>query len=181
MLSSATCFGLDTLCTNPYYPPITYDKGEYHYYKYTAKYIPESMLHCFKILATCGDSRLVQFIQKEEADVLKDGMFKKGFRMRKEFCLDGYSSFASYFHERGIYYPFAMKTYILLSFHQYLKKERIRWYYNKRLALTDRKGVNRSWKKRLEHVFEPIILESEPASIVDPVFMEPIEREFYTY
>ncbi|MBD3637636.1 MAG: hypothetical protein HUJ25_09805 [Crocinitomicaceae bacterium] len=172
---------LDTLCTHPKYPPITYRNGEYRFYKYTAKYIPESMLHCFKILATCGDQQLCTFMKRTEEEVVKDGMYQKGFRMRKEFCLDGYSSFVGFFHRRGIYYPYAMKTYILLCFHQYLNKEKIRWHYNKRLALDERKELNKAWKDRLDHVFEPIILDAEPADIVDPVFLDPIEKEFYTY
>lgn len=181
LLMSSAAFGLDTLCTHPNYPPITYKKGEYHYYKYTAKYIPESMLHAFKILATCGDVTLARFTEKSENEVLKDGMFQRGFRMRKEFCLDGYSSFAFFFHRRGIYYPYAMKTYILMCFHQYLNKEKIRWHYNKRLALQDRKAENKAWKKRLDHVFKPIFLEEEPAKLVDPVMLDPIEAQFYTY
>jgi hypothetical protein len=181
LLISLNASGLDTLCTHPDYPPITYKKGEYYFYKYTAKYIPESMMHSFKILATCGDEKLAQFVAKTESEVVKDGMHQSGFRMRKEFGLDGYSSFVFFFHKRGIYYPYAMKTYILLCFHQYLSKDKIRWHYNKRLALDQRKEVNKAWKKRLDHVFKPIFLEEEPAGLKDPVMLDPIEAQFYTY
>jgi hypothetical protein len=179
--STGSSFALDTLCTHPDYPPITYEGDEYRFYKYTAKYIPESMMHAFKILATCGDERLSSFVDRSEEQVVKHGLFRSGYRLRKEFGLDGYSSFASFFHRRGIYYPYAMKTYILLSFHQYLKKEKIRWHHNKKVALTDRKELNKAWKSRLKHVFKPIILEKEPASIVNPVFLDPVEKQFYTY
>lgn len=139
------------------------------------------MMQCFKILATCGDINLNRFVKREENQVVKHGLFEKGFRMRKEFGLEGYSSFTSYFHKKGIYYPYAMKTYILLCFHQYMNKERIRWRYNKRIALYDRKEENKAWKKRLDWVFKPIILEEEPAALKDPVILDPIEEQFYTY
>jgi len=178
---SANTFALDTLLTHPDYPPLTYKKGEYNYYKYMAKYIPESMMHSFKILATCGDEQLIRFSEKTECEVVKDGMYQQGFRIRKEFCLEGYSYFTTFFHGRGIYYPYAMKTYILLCFHQYLNKEKIKWRYNKRIALYERKEINKAWKKRMNHVFKPIFLEEEPADLVDPVMLDPIEKQFYSY
>jgi hypothetical protein len=178
---SANSFGLDTLMTHPDYPPLTYKKGEYYFHKYTAKYIPESMIHSFKILATCGDEKLARFTEKTEVEVVKDGMYKAGFRIRKDFGLDGYSYFALFFHKRKIYYPYAMRTYILLCFHQYLNKEKIKWHYNKRLALYGRKEINKAWKLRLDHVFEPIFLDEEPADLVNPVMLDPVEKEFYTY
>jgi Domain of unknown function (DUF6794) len=181
ILMGSHSFALDTLCTHPNYPPIAYKKGEYNFYKYTAKYIPQSMMQSFKILATCGDQRLSDFMKRTELEVRTEGMWSSGYRMRKEFGLDGYSSFVGFFHQRGIYYPYAMKTYLLLSFHQYLNKKKIRWYYNKRLALYERKDINKAWKNRLKHVFEPIILDAEPADIVDPVFLDPAEKWIYTY
>lgn len=181
LIMSFNLFGMDTLCTHPNYPPITYKTGEYNYYKYTAKYIPESLMHAFKILATCGDEVLIRFIEKSEDEVVEEGMFQKGFRMRKEFCLEGYSYFTQFFHDRHIYYPYSMKTYILLSFHQYLKGEKIKWSSNKKIALNERKDLNRAWKKRMKTVFKPIVLEEEPAKIKDPVFLEAEENEFFSY
>lgn len=178
--AAINCFGLDTLCTHPLYPPIVYKKGEYHFYKYTGKYIPENMLHSFKILATCGDETLISFMKKSEEEVLKDGMFKRGYRIRKEFGLEGYSSFTGYFHKQGIFYPYAMKTYILLCFHQYLKKEKIRWHANKQVSLKNNREINKSWKRRLNYVFTPVILPEAPAAIVNPVFLDPVEEEFYS-
>ena len=171
----------DTLCKHPFYPPIVYEGDDYRFYKYTAKYVPENMLHCFKILATCGDEQLIEFTRRTEEEVIEKGMFDKGFRLRKEFCLEGYSPFVLYFHKKGIYYPYAMKTYILLSFHQYLNKKRIRWQHNKTLALDERRKLNKAWKDRLKYVFKPVLLDKEPADLVDPVFMDPMEEQFYTY
>ena len=158
LLNVTSCFALDTLWTHPFYPPLTYKSHEYNFYKYTPKYIPESMLHCFKILGTAGDLVLCEFKNRTELEVVEKGMYEKEYRIRKEFCLEGYSSFSSFFISRGIFIPKAMKTYILLSFHQYLNQERILWHKNKRTALKDLKKVNRKWKKR----FKKIILDPEP-------------------
>lgn len=171
----------DTLFVHPKYPPLVYRYGEYRYFKYTAKYFPKSVLQSFKILATCGNNQLLLFRNRTEEEVIELGMFDSYCRMRKEFGLDGYSSFVMFFHDRGIYYPYSMKTYLLLSFHQCLNGNRIRWRKNKRVALTDRKALNKAWKKRLDHVFLPVILTEEPADIVDPVFLDPVEKEIYTY
>lgn len=152
-LVSFATFGLDTLCTHPIYPPITYEPNEYNYYKYTPRYIPESMLHCFKILGTSGDDVLVRFMQRSEEEVVERGMFEAAYRIRKEFCLESFSSFSNFFVRRGIYYPYAMKTYILLCFHQYLNKEKIKWHSNKRTALKDLDKENKAWKRRYKNVF----------------------------
>ncbi|MCB9223372.1 MAG: DUF6794 domain-containing protein [Crocinitomicaceae bacterium] len=181
MINSVRLFAADTLCKHPFYPPIVYEGDDYRFYKYTAKYVPENLLHCFKILATCGDEQLSVFSKRSEQEVIVQGMFSKGFRLRKEFCLDGYSPFVNFFHNRGIYYPYAMKTYILLSFHQYLNGKKIRWQHNKNLALEDRKELNKAWKERLKYVFDPIILEEEPAAIQNPVIMDQIEEQFFKY
>mgnify|MGYP006979977135 CR=1 FL=1 len=173
--------GLDTLITHPNYPPITYKRGEYHFLKYTAKYIPESLIHSFKILATCGDQRLGTFMRRTEEQVIEYGMWDEGVRLRKEFCLEGYSSFVNFFHKRGIYYPYAMKTYILLSFHQYLNQKRIRWRYNKKISLFERKELNQAWKDRLDGVFEPIILDEEPPDFINRDHLDSMEMWIYTY
>jgi hypothetical protein len=180
-LSLGKLFAADTLCTHPVYPPLVYEGDDYRFYKYTARYIPENIWHSFKILATCGDEKLIDFANRSEEEVIEHGMFRKGYRMRKEFCLEGYSSFAYAFHRNGIYYPYAMKTFILLSFHQYLNKHKIKWRYNKVLALEGRRDLNKAWKKRLKHAFEPVILEEEPAAVKNTVVMDPIEEQFYNY
>ncbi|UKN02792.1 hypothetical protein K6119_04585 [Paracrocinitomix mangrovi] len=183
MLLSFSAKAGDTLVKHPHYPPLIYEGDDYRFYKYTVRYIPENMLHCFKILATCGDETLCRFMKKSEEKVVEEGMYKKGFRLRKEFCLEGYSSFTSVFHKRGIYYPHAMKTYILLSFHQYLNKERIRWHDNKRMSLAGKKEVNKAWKKRMKRILNPPKAEREmaPASPQDADHLDPIEKEFYSY
>ncbi len=138
----------DTVFVHPKYPPLVYQSGEYRFYKYTAKYIPQNMLEAFKLLATAGSERLSTFANRTQDQVVKHGMFQSGFRLRKEFCLDGYSTFTAYFHQKGIYYPFAMKTYLLLCFHQYLNCERIAWRNNKKIALYNKRELNRAWKKK---------------------------------
>lgn len=49
--------------------------------------------------------------------------------------------------------PYAMQSYILLAFHQYLRGEEIDWKKNKKSALNDLKEENRSWKKRARYLF----------------------------
>lgn len=171
----------DTLFVHPIYPPLVYAIGEYHYFKYTARHFPENLLQSFKILATCGNEHLTAFRERTEEQVIEHGMFASYCRMRKEFGLDGYCRFALFFHHRGIYYPYAMKTFILMSFHQYLNEERIQWQRNKRLSLKGRKQMNKVWKKRLKNMLKPAVLKDEPAEIVDPVFLDPIEEQFYSY
>lgn len=167
----------DTLLTHPKYPPIVYENGDYEFFMYTAKYFPDNMLECFKILATCGDKILERFRLRTEEEVVRRGMYEHAYRLRKEFGLDGYSNFCNFFHDRGIYYPYAMKTYILLCFHQYLNKVSIRWHYNKRLSLEGKKDENKAWKRRLDYVFEPIIQEGD-ADLVDPVMTAPNWYEY---
>ena len=164
---SVVGYGADTLFTNPHYPPLVYEGGEYHFYKYTPKYVPENLLHCFKLLGTADQKILDRFKKRTTEEVIERGMFDRGYRLRKEFCLEGFSSFTLYFHKQGIYYPYAMQTYILLAFHQYLNGERIHWYTNKQLSLEERQQENKAWKKRTRQLFqEPkedaVIIESEP-------------------
>lgn len=170
----------DTLCKHPFYPPIVYEGDDYRFYKYTAKYIPENMMHCFKILATCGDEQLAIFAKRSEKDVIEHGMFQKGYRIRKQFCLEGYSSFVQFFHGRGIYYPYAMETYILLSFHQYLNKVSVKTRYNKVLALENKRELNKAWKKRLKLVFKPLETVAGPAADKS-AYVDPIEEQFFNY
>jgi hypothetical protein len=152
-LSLVTYAG-DTMLTHPWYPPIVYENGEYNFYKYTPKYIPDNLLHCFKILGTVGESNLIRFSKRTRDEVIERGIFDRGYRIRKEFCLESYSPFTQYFHAHGIYAPHAMQTYILLSFHQYLRGEWIDWNQNKRDALKDLKAENKSWRKRAKHLFK---------------------------
>jgi hypothetical protein len=147
-------FAGDTMLTHPWYPPIVYENGEYNFYKYTPKYIPDNLLHCFKILGTVGEANLIRFSKRTRDEVIERGIFDRGYRIRKEFCLESYSPFTQYFHAHGIYSPHAMQTYILLSFHQYLRGEWIDWNQNKRDALKDLKAENKSWRKRAKHLFK---------------------------
>lgn len=151
---SVMTYAGDTLLTHPWYPPIVYEKGEYDFYKYTPKYIPDNLLHCFKILGTVGDANLIRFSKRSTEEVVERGIFDRGYRIRKEFCLESYSQFTQYFHALGIYSPFAMQTYILVSFHQYLRGERIDWRRNKKTALKDLRAENRSWRKRAKHLLK---------------------------
>lgn len=146
----------DTLYKHPIYPPIVYEGDEYNFFKYTPKYIPENLLHSFKILGTLGESALSRFKKRPIDEVVDRGIFENGYRMRKEFCLEGFSPFVHFFHKRGIYSPYAMQTFILLSFHQYLNEEKINWHENKRLALEDIHGDNRNWKSRSRKIMKPI-------------------------
>ena len=144
----------DTLFTNPHYPPITYQKGEYNYYKYTAKYIPSDLLQAFKILGTHSVKQLNSFIDKTEEEVLIDGIYSPNSRIQKEFGLAGYSQFSSYFHDKGIYDPYLMESYLILAFHQYLNQKNISWAKNKRTVLAEHKKMNRKWKKRTRKLFK---------------------------
>lgn len=163
-------FAGDTLFTNPHYPPLVYARGEYDFYKYTPRYVPEDMLQCFRILATSGDLVLNRFKERDQSEVIERGMFERGYRLRKEFCLEGYSPFVHYFFRRGIYYPYAMQTYILLCFHQYLRGERISWNRNKSFALEGRGADNRAWKRRARRIYKKMdaaeaeIVNSEPVN-----------------
>ena len=145
----------DTLFTHPVYPPIVYHGDEYNFYKYTPKYIPEDMLHCFKILGTTDETALQRFVKRSTDEVIERGLFEDAYRIRKEFCLEGFSPFTRFFHRRGIYSPYAMQTYILLCWHQYLKQECIDWHRNKRLSLEDIRHDNRNWKSRCRKVLNP--------------------------
>jgi hypothetical protein len=145
---------LDTLYTNPNYPPIVYSKAEYKFYKYTAKYIPENLFHAFKILGS-NDSHIIERFKRRPIEaVIHKGIYYPSSRLRKEFCLEGYSDFVIGFHKMGIYYPKAMETFILLSFHQYLNQEKIEWTHNKSLSLDGQKKSNRVWKKRKRKLFK---------------------------
>lgn len=143
----------DTLFTHPKYVPLVYENGEYNFYKYTPKYIPDDLFHAFKILGTIDTTILDQFSERSIEEVIERGIFDRGYRIRKEFCLESYSAFTQYFHSFGIFSPFVMQTYILLSFHQYLRGESIGWYHNKKLALEDMRLENREWKKRARQLF----------------------------
>lgn len=155
-LLNITCysFGGDTLFTHPIYPPITFEKGEFVFYKYTAKYVPTSLLHAFRILATNDSSVLEKFKAKSEDSVIESGLFYTGARLRKDFCFEGFSKFTSYFHSLGIYYPESMNTFILLSFHQYLNEKEINWRKNKELSLRTLEDQNKSWKKKKRKLFK---------------------------
>lgn len=137
-------FGADTLFTNPNYPPIVYHGDEYNFYKYTPKYAPRNLYHAFKILGTVDSIRLDNFRRKTTFEVIESGIYYSTARMRKEFCLEGYTDFVAYFHDLGIYYPYAMETYILLGFHQYLNQVEIRWKENKSWALYADKKTNKA-------------------------------------
>jgi hypothetical protein len=152
----------DTLFTHPVYPPIVYEGDEYNFYKCTPKYVPENMLHCFKILGTTSGPVLDRFKNRSTEDVVERGLFEDAYRLRKEFCLEGYSGFVAFFHRRGIYSPWAMQTYILLSFHQYLRQEPIRWHHNKKLAIEDIRRDNKNWKSRARKINDPLKERSCP-------------------
>jgi hypothetical protein len=157
----------DTLYKHPFYPPLIFDGDEYNFYKYTPKYVPENLLHCFKILATVGEENLERFSKRSQEEVIERGIFDRGYRLRKEFCLEGYSPFTRFFHKRGIYYPYAMQTYILLSFHQYLNGVSISWSANKSEALKNLRRENRFFQKQARQLVrslkeEPIVVEEEP-------------------
>lgn len=147
-------WSLDTLYTNPNYPPIVYSKSEYKFYKYTAKYIPKNMFHAFKILGSNDSHVIERFKRRSAVGVINRGIFYPSARLRKEFCLEGYSDFVLHFHSKGIYYPYAMETYILLAFHQYLNQEKIAWINNKKLALEGERKSNRQWRKRKRKLFK---------------------------
>lgn len=160
-------WSLDTLYTNPNYPPIVYSKSEYKFYKYTAKYIPTNMFHAFKILGS-NDSHIIErFKRRSVASVINRGIFYPSARLRKEFCLEGYSDFVLYFHSRGIYYPRAMETYILLAFHQYLNQEKISWSNNKKLSLEGERKSNRQWRKRKRKLFKRKKVKVKEAKMKD--------------
>lgn len=144
----------DTLFTNPNYPPLVYSSTEYDFYKYTPRFVPSSLFQAFKILGTSDKEALTQFAEKSEDAVIQSGIYFSSSRLRREFCLEGYSEFVLYFHERGIYYPYAMESYILLCFHQYIRQERIDWMRNKSMALNDYRKPNRKWKKRSQKLFD---------------------------
>lgn len=145
---------LDTLYTNPNYPSIVYSKTEYKFYKYTAKYIPENLFHSFKILGS-NDSHIIERFKRRTVEaVLNKGIYYPSSRLRKEFCLEGYSDFVTGFHKMGIYYPRAMETFILLSFHQYLNQDKIQWTHNKLLSLNGCKKSNRVWRKKTRKLFK---------------------------
>jgi len=156
LIAAGGSFGraMDTLYTNPNYPPIVYSQADYSFYRYTAKYSPNSLYEAFCILGTHAPEVIARFVNRSESEVISKGMFYKSARMRKEFCLTGYSNFVLYFHQKGIFYPEAMETYILLGFHQYLKQEKIAWTHNKVVALDGHKKVNRLWKKRRKKLFK---------------------------
>ncbi|MFT5824396.1 MAG: hypothetical protein ACI8ZM_005664 [Crocinitomix sp.] len=147
-------FSLDTLYTNPNYPPIVYSKTEYKFYKYTVKYIPSNLFHAFKILGS-NDSHIIErFKRRTIPAVVNKGIYYPSARLRKEFCLEGYSDFVLGFHKMGVYYPKAMETFVLLSFHQYLNQEKIEWTHNKSVALDGHKKSNRVWRKRKRKLFK---------------------------
>lgn len=177
LLAALPLRGADTLFTHPYYPPIVYNGDEYNFYRYTPKYVPDNLLHCFKILGTSGQSALSVFATRSREEVLERGIFDRGYRIRKEFCLEGYSPFTHYFHKQGIYYPYAMQSYILLAFHQYLNGERITWQRNRNLALRNRQQENQAWRKRARNLFKPVnedpeVLPAEPIQTPEDAFFQ---------
>lgn len=143
----------DTLYTHSVYPALVYNQSEFNFYKYTAKYIPKSLFHAFKILGTNEKVVLERFKSRSHDQVIEYGIHYASSRLRKEFCLEGYSNFVFYFHKIGIYYPRAMETFILLSFHDYLNNEKINWNENKKLALKFDRKTNRFWRKRKRKLF----------------------------
>lgn len=151
-LKISVSFSGDTLYTHPLYPPIVFDGDEYNFYKYSPKYVPKNLLQSFKILCTHGPKVVDRFKNRSEEEAFERGLFEQGYRTRKEFCLEGFSPFTIYFHDMGIYYPLAMESFILLSFHQYLNHQEIAWKENKRLALQDESNANQHWKKRKRKV-----------------------------
>lgn len=154
-------FAGDTLFTHPKYPPLVYENGEYDFYRYNVKYIPQNMLHCFKILGTIPLKQLAVFTNRTETEVVERGIYDRGYRIRKEFCLTSYSPFSQFFFERNIYAPYSMETYILLAFHQYLTQKEITWSKNKKLALDNLNDVNRSYKKRAKYYYKSYKLKRE--------------------
>lgn len=154
LMSSQKGISSDTLYSNPNYPPLVYTNSEITFYKYTPRFAPNDLFHAFKILGTTDSEIVERFRQRTEKSVLHNGIHFASSRLRKEFCLEGYSDFVAYFHVRGIYYPYAMETYILLAFHQYLNQEKIAWKHNKLLALQNNKKMNRLWKKRKRKLFK---------------------------
>ena len=160
----SSSFGSDTLFSHPTYPDLVYEKGEALFYNYTPRYIPKSLYHAFKILA-CEDSAVIQrFKERSVVDVVNKGLYYTVSRTRKQFCLDSYSEFSLSFHKYGIYYPYAMETFVLLGLHQYLNQELIDWSKNKRIALMNFKKENRVWKKRKRELFnqgKPVLKESK--------------------
>ena len=105
-----------------------------------------------KILCSHGVDIVDRFKNRPFDEVIERGMFEQGYRTRKEFCLEGFSPFTIYFHDKGIYYPLAMESFILLSFHQYLNQLEINWKENKKLSLLNEDEANRHWKKRKHKV-----------------------------
>jgi len=148
-----TSFGGDTLYTHPIYPPIVFEGDEYNFFKYNPRYIPQDLLQAFKILATFDSLILDRFAKRSQMEVIERGIFDRGYRMRKEFCLESYSRFTQSFHHQGIYSPFVMETFILLSFHQYLNQLEIAWKENKVWALEDHQADNKSWKVRARKLY----------------------------
>ncbi len=153
-LGSQKVISSDTLYSNPNYPPLVYTNSEITFYKYTPRFVPVNLFHAFKILGTTDAKIVERFKERSIESVLHNGIHFSSSRLRKEFCLEGYSDFSDYFHQIGIYYPYAMETYILLGFHQYLNQEKIAWKHNKVLALQKNKKMNRLWKRRKRKLFK---------------------------
>ena len=154
---------------------MVYEKAELDFYKYTAKLIPDNMYHAFKILGAHDSSIVNRFVDRNVAEVIERGMFYKGARIRKEFCLEGYSTFVHYFHQRKIYYPHAMETYVLLCFHQYLNQEKISWSSNKVTALKSNKKSNRIWRKRKRKLFRKGKVDVKESPKKDKKERDPLE------
>ncbi len=143
----------DTLYSHPLYPPLIYSNADLQFYTYTPKYVPRNLYEAFKILGANDPSVIDRFKKRSAQGVLDYGLYFPSARMRKEFCLEGYSNFVRYFHAKGIYYPRAMESYILLSFHQYLNQVKIDWHGNKAVALDGEAKWNRVWRKRTRKIF----------------------------
>ena len=154
LIPTLSGFSFDTLYTNPNYPPLVYSKVEFKFYKYTPKYVPTNLYHAFKILGANSPLIIERFRSRSVSSVVSRGLHYPSARLRKEFCLEGYSEFVLYFHNKGIYYPRAMETYILLGFHQYLNQDKIEWVQNKFIALDGEKKTNRAWRKRKRKLFQ---------------------------
>ena len=153
LLPYTSMLAADTLYTNPNYPPIVYANGEFKFYKYTARYIPSNLFHAFKILGAEEEETIERFKNRSIKEVVEHGIHSSSSRLRKEFCLEGYSKFVFYFHQRGIYYPRAMETYILVSFHQYLNELKINWGSTKQVALDQSRKSNRKWRQRKRKLY----------------------------
>jgi len=143
----------DTLYTNPYYPPLIYTNADLNFYTYTPKYVPRNLYEAFKILGANEPQVIDKFKKRSVQAVIDYGLFFPSARTRKEFCLEGYSNFVRYFHDRGIFYPRAMESYILLCFHNYLNEVKIEWHFNHKMALEGERKWNRVWRKRTRKLF----------------------------